>query len=175
MKNSYEIRGEVTAIFLQKRSGKTIETLIDTSDLEKAMTFPNRWSANLMRNTKTYYVVGDLRLEGDIRKKWLLHRVLTDAPDGLVVDHINHNTLDNRKSNLRVLTNAQNFQNMNGPYKNTKSGIRGVCWHKAARKWYASIKINGKCKYLGVYDDIEEAEAVAKEARKKLMPFYVED
>lgn len=174
LKNAYDIRGDVTVIFLHGLKKVAIETLIDTTDLPKAMGFPNRWSANLMRNTGTYYVVGDIRIDGE-RSKWLLHRTILDAPSSLVVDHTNHDTLDNRRSNLRLLTNAQNFQNMNGPYKNSKSGIRGVCWHKATSKWYAFIKVNGKCKYLGLYDDIKEAEIVAIEARKRMMPFYIEE
>jgi hypothetical protein len=174
MKNDYEIRGEVTAIFLKRRNAPNLETLIDTEDLNKLMDYPYRWSCNFMKNTETYYVVSDFRKEGK-RGKNLLHRFLMDnPPKSLVVDHINHNTLDNRKTNLRIITSAENFQNMNGPYKNSKSGIRGVCWHKATQKWYAFIKVNGKCKYLGLFEDIKEAEKVAIEARKQMMPFFVE-
>jgi len=47
-------------------------------------------------------------------------------PKGKQVDHWNHDTLDNRKGNLRIVTNRQNNENRNGAYKNSKSGIRGV-------------------------------------------------
>ena len=55
-----------------------------------------------------------------------MHRLIMAAPRGRQVDHINHDTLDNRRENLRIVTNRQNNENRNGAYKNSKSGIRGV-------------------------------------------------
>ena len=55
-----------------------------------------------------------------------MHRLIMGEPKGKQVDHWNHDTLDNRRSNLRIVTNRQNNENRAGAYKNSKSGIRGV-------------------------------------------------
>lgn len=72
-----------------------------------------------------------------------------DIPEGMVIDHINGNRLDNRLCNLRVATPTQNNQN-HRPRK-SKSGLKGVVWHGHAKAWQARIKINGKEKSLGLY------------------------
>ena len=86
-----------------------------------------------------------------------LSRLVTDAPDGLDVDHINHDLLDNRKSNLRVVTHQQNLFNQQKA-KNNTSGFIGVVKH--GDKWIAQAMHNGKNKYLGIYDTPEEASNV---------------
>ena len=83
-----------------------------------------------------------------------------------VIDHINGNPADNRISNLREVTLRQNCQNSKMP-KNNTSGIKGVSWHKASKKWRATLNINGKLKHLGSFLDIYLAEKAVKEAREK--------
>lgn len=76
--------------------------------------------------------------------------------DGLVVDHINGNKLDNRRSNLRVCTVRQN--NLNSPVtKRNKSGYKGVHWDKKYGAWRTSIQINRRTKHLGWFQDKELA------------------
>ncbi len=75
-------------------------------------------------------------------KKWIctkMHRLITNCPKGLQVDHINHNPLDNRRSNLRIVTKEQNQMNQKIPKTNT-SGYKGVSWSKQKRKWIVKIK-----------------------------------
>ena len=67
-----------------------------------------------------------------------------------VIDHINHNGLDNRKENLRFVTRAQNQQNRRST-KNSSSQYKGVGWHKASNKWRAKIGHKGKQTYLGLF------------------------
>ena len=83
-----------------------------------------------------------------------------------IIDHINGNPSDNRISNLRPATLSKNQQNSKIPKSNT-SGIKGVSWHKATKKWRATLNINGKLKHLGVFDDIKSAELIVREARIK--------
>ena len=79
-----------------------------------------------------------------------------NALPGELVDHIHHNTLDNRKSELRLCTRSQNAQNTRKPKTNT-SGHKGVS--RDNHKWRATIKINGQRIHLGIFTDINDAIA----------------
>jgi hypothetical protein len=88
-----------------------------------------------------------------------MHRQVTEPPKGMVVDHINHNKLDNRRANLRVCTRRENI--FNQPTKRaTASPFKGVSYRtypSGHRKCYAEIRIDGKKTYLGSFDT--EADA----------------
>lgn len=100
------------------------------------------------------------------RKKYLAHRVAWlithgEWPAGQV-DHINGIRDDNRISNLRDIERVDNQRNMKVSARN-KSGILGVHYAKTLNKWQATIRADGKSKYLGIYDTKEQAaEARAK-------------
>lgn len=85
-----------------------------------------------------------------------MHRLLSKANVGEVVDHINGNSIDNRKSNLRTCSIAENSRNANRPVNNT-SGYKGVYWDKSKNKWTAQIKFEKATIPLGRYHDIIEA------------------
>ena len=94
----------------------------------------------------------------------MMHRLINKTPDGMFTDHINHNKLDNRKSNLRICTNQQNSMNRNS-HKNSSSKFKGVSWHPRDKKWQVEIEIAGKRFYLGMYtNEIEAAKAYDKQA-----------
>lgn len=108
MKNAFEIRGEITAIFIPYK-GEIKETLIDTADLEIASSFKGRWTITKNPNTKKdkFYVFGALYK----RDKLALHRLLMNFPKGLDVDHINDDSLNNRRStNLQAITRSENVK-----------------------------------------------------------------
>ena len=94
-----------------------------------------------------------------------LHRWILNLDDQVVVDHINHNSFDNRKSNLRITNDSSNLKNRKGKNSNNKSGYRNVCW--IYNKWVVQIVINGKNTILGKFNDVDEAGAFAEEMRKK--------
>ena len=73
-----------------------------------------------------------------------LHRWILNCEKGLQVDHINHNTLDNRRCNLKICTQLENANNK-GFYKNNKSGIKGVYFLKDYGYWIAELKYNKVC------------------------------
>ena len=99
-------------------------------------------------------------------KKQYLHRILMNPPDDKMVDHINGNKLDNRKSNLRVCSNQENQMNTR-KQKNNKSGFKGVYFDKQRNKFKAQIMIDGKNKNLGLFENPEDAYKKYCEFAKK--------
>lgn len=85
-----------------------------------------------------------------------MHRLITKASTGEIVDHINHNTLDNRKCNLRICTSKQNTQNML-PSKRSNTGYKGVYYSKKRKSFITLIKIDNKRLYLGAFKLVEDA------------------
>lgn len=100
-----------------------------------------------------------------------LHRILLEE-DKLYVDHINGNTLDNRRCNLRACTNADNLKNRIKIPKNNTSGIIGVRFRKDRNKWYAEIQYNGNKVNLGSFSNLEDAIKARKEAEIKYFGKY---
>jgi hypothetical protein len=169
MKNEYDVKGDITSILLKRKDGTTLETTVSTQDLERLMKFDTTWYGWLNKTSKSYYVQGRLG-----KTKIYLHRFLTNAPKLLVVDHINHDTLDNTRPNLRLLTDAENRQNRKGASALSNCGIRGVSFDRRVNKWYARVCVNSKVRNLGYFDNIEDARIAAIEGRKKYMK-YAED
>jgi hypothetical protein len=103
----------------------------------------------------------------------LMHRVVNDTPDGLLTDHRNGDGLDNRRSNLRTATHAQNMQNIR-QRKHWSSQYRGVSWDAKAGKWRARAWSNNVCTRLGWFTEEEDAAAVVSAWRAQNMPYAVE-
>lgn len=82
-------------------------------------------------------------------------------------DHRNHNTLDNRRGNLRVCTHQENQRNQKHQKRKTSSQFKGVCWCKRRKKWQTQIYINKKVKFLGYFETEEEAALAYNEGAKK--------
>ena len=96
----------------------------------------------------------------------LLHRFLNEYPNDMVIDHINLNKLDNRRSNLRICTYSQNNMNTKIKSSNT-SGTKGVWWNAKREKWIAEIMIDNKKYYLGEFINKEKEIKTRKEAEIK--------
>lgn len=95
---------------------------------------------------------------------WILH--YGSIPDGLEIDHIDHNGLNNRIDNLRAVTRTENKRNC--PIRSTnKSGFTGVRFDKVNSRWISEITVNGKAIYLGSFTQKEEAIKKRKEAEIK--------
>lgn len=137
----------------------SIVSLIDFDIVKKY-----KWSCTSIRGNK--YVVAYVN-----KKYCYLHRLIMNAPKGLFVDHINHNTLDNRRENLRICTNAQNIQGQK-LRKDNKSGVKGVSWDSSRKKWKSEIQINKKYIDLGSFNCFNEAVKARTKAAKSLFGEY---
>jgi len=89
-------------------------------------------------------------------KHLYMHKVIMGNLRGFEVDHANGDSLDNRKSNLRICSHKQNLRNQKLSSANT-SGYKGVYLRKDTKKWEAGIKVNQKRIVLGSFDDILDA------------------
>lgn len=132
---------------------------------------PNSWKARWAgKEAFTCLDVLGYRVGSIDNVSFYAHRVAYaihhgEWPDNQI-DHINGVKKDNRISNLRAVTNQENQKNRSMKINN-KSGVTGVFWHKAAGKWTAQIRVDYRCKHLGLFDTIEEATAARKEASAK--------
>lgn len=97
------------------------------------------------------------------RLAWFLH---TGSWPRNHIDHINHDGCDNRIENLRDVTRSENLRNARRSKAN-KSGVTGVYWNEWAKKWQASIRVNSVNTYLGLFNTLEEAAIVRREAELK--------
>ena len=95
-----------------------------------------------------------------------MHRVIMNATKGIQVDHKNHDTLDNRRANLRLATRFQNQHNAKRR-SDSFSQYKGVSWHKRIKKWIVGIKLNNHRYHLGYFiSEIEAALAYDKKAKE---------
>lgn len=125
-----------------------------------------KWYSRWDNNPRSFYAIANTKKPNGSKTTAQMHRLLLDAQPGQLVDHINHDTLDNRRCNIRICTLSQNGQNRRQQRNNT-SGYRGVWLDKRYQKWRAQIKINGKQIALGGYDTPELAFAAYLAASAK--------
>lgn len=107
----------------------------------------------------------------------LLHREILGLKkgDGREGDHENGDKLDCRRSNLCVVTKAQNMENQTALRQDNRSGYRGVSWHKGTGKWTVQAQVNGQYHYIGLFEDVHEAGQAASDFRREHMPHSFAD
>lgn len=141
-------------------TSKGEEFWFDLDDYEKIKNYTWHYDDNgYVRSTKD-------------KKHIRLHRLVMNVDDEtVIVDHIKHparneHKIDNRKSNLRIVTPKDNVNNASLA-KNNTSGVTGVYWKKDKNKWEVKYPFNNKLKHIGYYDDFKEAVKVRKELERK--------
>lgn len=118
--------------------------LVDDADYEWLM----QWKWRVQKTTATNWYA--IRTMGN--KQILMHRLILGISNDRQTDHINHNGLDNRRSNIRLCTCQQNQFNQRRQQRETTSEYKGVGWCKRAKKWKSRIKRNSREIHLGYYD-----------------------
>lgn len=152
----YEDHAEI--VLYNKHCEEIGRTLIDLDDVDKARSY--KWGIN-----KGY---------AQSSKGILLHRLIMNPGDDMVVDHINHDKLDNRKDNLRICSTRQNTMNQDVS-KNSTSGITGVTWDKTNGKWMAYIKVNYRQITLGRFTNLDDAIQARMDAEIEYFGEYRND
>lgn len=119
-----------------------------------------KWYASWSEYTKSFYAIRGSRDKNGKRHTIYMAREILGLSEGdkRQSDHINHNTLNNRKSNLRIVTCNQNQWNQKNP--------KGYYWRKANKKYMAQIKLNGKQIYLGLFRTADAAHSAYLQAKK---------
>lgn len=125
--------------------------IVDDDDYQRISQY--KWHVMSNRNNSQAYAVTKIRM----------HRMIIDAPIGVMVDHINGDTLDNRKCNLRVCTNSQNQQNTSS--RGGSSRYKGVSFRIKSGKWIAAFQYNGIRHYCGMWDSEEDAARAVDKKR----------
>ncbi len=140
--------------------------LVDDDDYERVMAL-GPWYARPSPHGQIFYAQFNHRGTGKARRRkaWM-HRIVLGLSDNdpRITDHINHDGLDNRKENLRAVTNAQNQRNRRIQGYGI-SGITGIIWDKSRRRWAARAVIDDHLYNLGRFRDI----ALAVEARSRFL------
>ncbi len=142
--------------------------LVDDEDYEKLSQMS--WHAWYNKNNDAFYAHHSVYNKNKIPNIIRMHRYILGMKDGgLHVDHINGNTLDNRKCNLRPATRSQNTTNTSKVRKDNVSGYRGVgkYFYNGYKKWSAKIKKDGKTVHLGYFDSPEKAARAFDKAAKE--------
>jgi len=145
--------------------------MVDDEDFEKLNQHKWHYGSRhyALRTVHEGYSKDGKRITGSV---WM-HREVLNTPEGLFTDHINGDTLDNRKENLRVVTSKQNNHNSKLPSHNT-SGYKGVSEDKRnlKNKWQAYITIDNKKKHLGYFSSKEDAARKYNEVAKEIFGEY---
>jgi hypothetical protein len=164
-KNEIVIVDDFAEIYLYDKNQNIVgKTKIDTDDVDKCKNY--KFFLKISKGGKQY-------VQQRIGRMHLSHIVTGFVKQkGYEIDHINGDSLDNRKENLRIVTHQHNMMNQRVLPSNNTSGEIGVTWNKRVGRWDAQLKLNGKHIYLGTYDNIEDAIAARKNGEIKYFGEY---
>lgn len=165
--NSFEIdyeKGYAKMYVYDKYGNIKDSTIIDIDDVERVKKY--KWSCKIEEDNRVYFT--SKMNDGQVALR--LNRFILNYDGKFAIDHINRDTRDNRKINLRIASKSQNAMNT-GNYKHNTSGFKGVYYSSSRQRWIASIQINGK-KKSNHFKTKEEAINRRKELELKYFGEY---
>ena len=141
--------------------------IVDAEDYDRISAF--KWFAMWNRCTRSFYAGRNVPSSTNKHKQTTvsMHREILGSEKGTPVDHRNHDTLDNRRRNLRSATCAENCRNARIRITN-RSGAKGVSLHKDTKKWIARIQVDKVQRFLGHFQSVESAHAAYVDAAMDL-------
>lgn len=143
---------------MRKLKMKDLTVFIDNEDYD--LIAHHKWTVRYGWGNTPYAI-------GRINGKYIpMHRLLMNPPKEMLVDHKNHNTLDNRRKNLRICTRSQNMWNRKKSCGTSK--YKGVHWCSYKNRWRADIYIYNKCIKLGRFDSEDDAAKAYNKKAKEL-------
>jgi hypothetical protein len=168
MKNKYYTEGDTTHIVCHHKKA-TVLVKIDTKDLPVVSSIEGTWGIKTDRTSRgTQYCICNSKKPDGSHTTITMHRLITNATDpDKPVDHRDGDGLNNKSKNLRITSRSGNGRNRFGSRSDNKSGYTGVSFQAKANKWKATINVSGKQKYLGIFNELEEAISVRKAAERK--------
>lgn len=136
---------------------KGYEAIVDAADYEWLSQYT--WQAKVNAKGYVYAYTGNITNS--------MHRMIAGAAKrDEIVDHIDRDTLNNTRANLRIVTKQQNTLNSK-LYKTNTAGYRGVTWHKGDKRWHAQLWTQDKKYHLGSFTDPEDAARAYDEAARQ--------
>lgn len=173
MRNSYRVDGDVVYIQLKSEKYGEMETKISLCDLEEVSKMPFTWYPKINEESQQYYVAANIYISEKKRTTIRLHRyILSPENYYLEVDHINHDTLDNTRENLRITTKSQNQMNRNRSNRNNKTKALGVSYRKDSGKYRVRLYKNRKLVFNSEFDSLEVATQVSIDMRTEIYGEY---
>jgi len=164
IKNRCSKVGNVVGVHVIQKNGVKHVVLMDLEDFERINQLRDlRVCVWFNKCTNSFYA----KFHDENYKTKYLHRLVMNTPEGLVVDHMNHKTLDNRKCNLRNVTTRENLSNRKRKSEMSSQYV-GVSQAKRDEKWRAKIMIQGKKKHLGYFSTELEASLAYLQAVRSL-------
>jgi len=146
---------------IQLTQGKI--ALVDDGDFESVTRF--KWHVSSENYAETTSYIGSVG--GQHKYAYMsMHRLIMRPPEGMEVDHRHHNTLDCRRSKMRICTKSQNQHNQLKQKGSSK--FKGVSWHKRATKWMVKLQNDGKAIHLGYFHDEETAARAYDDKAREL-------
>ena len=149
---------------------KGMEATVDLDDLSLVSSV--NWWALCNKHGHAYAQRTEM-VDGRV-KSVLMHRLIMHCPEGMLVDHINGNGLDNRRANLRICTHNDNMKNQ-VVHRINKLQAKGVYLPKGKKRYKATITFNGRKIRLGTFGTVEEAAAAYKGAAMALAGEFAND
>ena len=166
MKNKYKEEQDYYIIYINYKDNQ-LECYVDKEDFQKVSSIKGTWHITNNRKGHVDGVRTKIQKEGIRKQYWMHNMIMSKTDENNVIDHINHNTLDNRKSNLRELSKKDNATNTS--VDKSKTGIRNVTIENGKYR----VRIKGIS--FGYYDTLEEAKIIADKERLKIFPLYEEN